>query len=255
MTEIPISTKWTIEAANDAGKQSVKFVYMILTKNGDKGTGFLLSNGILITNEHVVRGCEPADVTAISSFDNHVKISNIITDPFRDLALLIPSSVLRGGLEMDKNKIPNVGDKVLTWGFPLGYSGPNPLLSVGYLSGFREQKKGKRSVKRLVVNGAINPGNSGGPLFCEGNGSIIGIVVAKHAPLTCFQKSALKVLSKQKSGNIYTAKGANGIQVKFTEAQLVADLLKGLLKLAQVMIGEAVAMSELAEFLGEQDID
>ena len=113
---------------------------------------------------------------------------------------------------------------------------------------------GTAPVQHLVVNGAFNQGNSGGPLITTDDKKLVGVVVAKHAPLTPFQRSALDVMQKQRSGVVYTARDENGTQHQFTQAQLVADLLNGLLELTQVMIGEAVAVPELVDFLAEQKI-
>ncbi len=65
-----------------------------------------------------------------------------------------------------------IGHQVDTWGFPLIYNGPAPLLSVGYVSGlyeaaesnFCDKTKNSQGLKfkHIVVNGAFNPGNSGG---------------------------------------------------------------------------------------------
>jgi len=55
------------------------------------------------------------------------------------------------------DKVLKAGDPVTTWGFPLIYNGPAPLLSVGYLSGFEAVQQGDKVVKHLVANGAFNP--------------------------------------------------------------------------------------------------
>jgi S1-C subfamily serine protease len=69
---------------------------------------------------------------------------------------------------------------VTTWGYPFGYNGTSPLLSVGYVAGFREvpaeDGKGK-ATKHIIVNGAFNHGNSGGPLLVAQDNQVVGIVV------------------------------------------------------------------------------
>jgi hypothetical protein len=174
---------------------------------------------------------------------------------------LTPTTSLKGGLLLGEDNAPSVGTVVSTWGFPLGYNGPAPLLSVGYLSGFsanprppRKTETGNQVVKHLVVNGAFNPGNSGGPLFKANDDRVIGLVVSKHVPMTAFQLSALKALASNQSGVVFNATDKNGKNISFVESQLVADLLDGYKKLAQVMIGEAVSVSELRAFLNEQGI-
>lgn len=122
------------------------------------------------------------------------------------------------------------------------------------MSGYKAEMKGNISVKHLIVNGAFNPGNSGGPLFQATDNKVIGVVVSKHAPINQFQLSALNALANNKSGVVFTATDEKGTQIRFVESQLVADLLEHFRSLTQVMIGEAISVSELRTFLNEQGI-
>lgn len=253
MSNVPTSTKLTIEASSIEGEASIQSVFMIFSSaTGQKGTGFLLETGHIITNYHVVKGAAPNQLIAVSSFDERVGISEVVVDELRDLACLKPAKPLDGGFSLPETEMTKVGTRVETWGFPLGYSGPNPLLSIGHIAGYRHNNVGALGFKHIVVNGAFNQGNSGGPLIRADDQKLIGVVVAKHAPLTFFQRSALEVMAGQKSGFTYHATDDKGNQHTFTEAQLVADLLHGLLQLTQVMIGEAVAGEELITFLDEK---
>jgi hypothetical protein len=63
-----------------------------------KGTAFLLRNGPLITNEHVVRNCGPADLIVKTVTGTPISVTNIIVDLQRDLAALFPSKALKRGL-------------------------------------------------------------------------------------------------------------------------------------------------------------
>jgi len=109
-------------------------------------------------------------------------------------------------------------------------------------------------VKQLVVNGAFNDGNSGGPLFLSEDDGVIGVVVAKHAPFTPFQRSALEALANQESGFMCTAEDEQGNEQQISQAQIVADIMQRFVILTQVMIGYAVDASELAEFLDENGL-
>lgn len=255
MSNIPASTRLTIEASPTGGEASIQSVFMIYSSaTGQKGTGFLLETGQIVTNYHVVKGSAPNQLVAVSSFDERIAVSNVVTDEMRDLACLIPTKTLDGGFSLPDIETTRVGARVETWGFPLGYSGPNPLLSIGHIAGYRQNNIGALGFKHIVVNAAFNQGNSGGPLIRSEDQALIGVVVAKHAPLTPFQRSALEVMAEQKSGFTYHATDDQGNQHTFTEAQLVADLLNGLLELTQVMIGEAVAGEELMFFLQEKKL-
>ena len=256
MDSTPISTKWTLDAAGTIGRIAVESVYMIIgNATQEKGTGFLLTNGYIVTNEHVIRGNQSNQIVGITSTGQQISFSNSIVDTQRDLALLKPTKEIDGGLGLGDDNNLEIGKMVSTWGFPLGYNGPAPLLSVGFLAGFNEYQNNSESIKHLVVNGAFNPGNSGGPLFVSGDNKVIGIVVSKHVPLTAFQQQALQVLASQRSGFVYTATDrSTGTQRKFSEAQLVADLLDRLRRLTQVMIGEAISVKELKDLLNENKI-
>lgn len=253
--QMPTSTKWTRDAVGDTGRKAVDSVYMIVCpQTGSKGTGFLLESGQIITNHHVVSNCQPGQIKAISATSDEIRFSEVKVDPHRDLAALNPIEDLKGGLELDVSGDFEPGEQVSTWGFPLGYSGPSPILSVGYLAGFQQSQTQKGLVKELVVNGAFNNGNSGGPLFMSGDNSVIGVVVSKHAPFTPFQRQALEILENQQSGFQYTATDPQGNDVTFSEAQLVADLLNQFTQLTQVMIGHAIHVSELSDFLEENNL-
>lgn len=176
----------------------------------------------------------------------------MVVDKNRDLIALEPDTKLQGGLDIHDEEDIQVGTQVCTWGYPLGYNGPAPLLSVGFLSGFNDSppyEKSSTVVKHLVINGAFNPGNSGGPLLVSGREKVIGVVVSKHAPLTDFVATAIKALSDAKSGVVFNYTDQNGKTGTMVEAQVIAEILLYFRNLTQVMIGEAISSSELIEFL------
>jgi hypothetical protein len=139
---IPVATRWLLDAAGGSVRASISSVYQIrFPKRSTRGTGFLLKGGPMVTAEHVIRGHQASEIIAISPSDEKIMFSDIIADPKRDLALLFPSKKLSGGLLLGADENPLVGVIVSTWGFPDGWCGHDPLLSVGYLSGYIEPKK------------------------------------------------------------------------------------------------------------------
>lgn len=255
----PVATQWLMDAVGDSGKSAIKSVYLVYcAKTSSKGSGFLLNNGYVITNEHVIRNCPISDVVLINSEGRRISITDIKYDNDRDLALLKPTDKLTNGLFFGDDSNVSVGEIVWTWGFPLGYNGPAPLLSVGYLSGFKAYKKNQNSselVKHLVVNGAFNSGNSGGPLFKNNSDKIIGTVVNKAIPLfTPFVKSAVDAFANNPSGVIFNGTDDKGKPLSMSESQVVAEIVKSLREMSQVMIGEAISVSELKRFLKENNI-
>jgi hypothetical protein len=180
-------------------------------------------------------------------------IDKKITDTVRDLAILYLSKPVAGGFELGDDNSVLIGNQVYSWGFPLGYNGPSPLLSVGYLAGVNGyQPYPNKTVKHWVVNGALNPGNSGGPLIASGK--VIGVVQSKAAPITPFILSALNALKNNSSGMMYTNTAANGKITSVSEAQIIGQILTYYREISQVMIGEAVSISELKNFLNENQI-
>jgi len=181
----------------------------------------------------------------------------MVTDQNRDLVALKSKEILTDGIYIEEEGNIQVGTKVATWGYPLGYNGPAPLLTIGYLSGFNDSPPYEETasvVKHLVVNGAFNPGNSGGPLFIAQNQGVIGVVVSKHAPITPFVHSAIEVLAKNKAGVVYTATDEQGNIQQFVESQIVAEVLQYFRQMTQVMIGEAIASSEVIAFLEDNNL-
>ena len=252
---IPISTQWLLDAAGKIGRSAINSVCLIVCpKTNSKGTGFLIKSGHVVTNWHVIRDCDATEVFGLLNDGKEVLFQKMFLDENRDLAILEPTKQFGKGLEVINQKV-EVGTKVSTWGYPLGYSGPAPILSVGYLAGFRDHQKDKTVVKRYIINAAFNPGNSGGPLFISKDDKVIGVVVAKHAPITPFLASAIEALSKNPSGVVFTAKDGKGSDKQFVESQVVAMVLNYFKDMTQVVIGEAIAGSELIAFLKENDVD
>lgn len=255
----PIATQWLLDAVGDSGRVVIKSVYMIYSPTTQlKGSGFLLSNGAIITNEHVVRGTQANEIYALSSQNVKILFKQSIVDEKRDLAALIPTQPLNGGLKLGDDNTIQLGQLVSTWGYPLGYNGPAPLLSVGYLSGFKSYKpdpKSSNHVKHLVVNGAFNSGNSGGPLFLNNTNVVIGVVVNKALPLfTPFVQSAIEAFSINKSGVVFNGTDDQGKPMSMVESQVIAEVVKSLRDMSQVMIGEAISVVELKAFLTESKL-
>jgi hypothetical protein len=258
--QLPISTQWLLDAAGPTQQASINSVYMLACPKTDKkGTGFLITSGIIVTDNHVVEGCEAVDLTATSSNGDSIIFSKMVTDISRDLALLKPSKHINGGLSLANDGSLKEGDQVTTWGFPLIYNGPAPLLSVGYLSGFEAIPVGDKTVKHLIVNGAFNPGNSGGPLLLSGENRVVGVVVWKMrilAPQTQLLIDSLR----NNLGGVSISSGVtqtlpNGTKRGLGQGEVAALVLQEFYNTVQVMIGEATSVSELKAFVQEKGVE
>jgi Trypsin-like peptidase domain len=254
--QVPVSTQWVLDAAGPTQRTAIKSVYLLVCpKTGKKGTAFLLRGGTMVTDNHVVDGCESGDLWAMSPMGERISFSKLITDPNRDLALLRPARRLEGGLELGLDVSPQVGTTVTTWGFPLIYNGPAPLLSVGYVAGYNEAHISHAIVKHIVVNGAFNPGNSGGPLLVASDNKVVGIVVWKMRLIPEWVQTLISGLSHPSAISCCAATVTlpDGTQKGVSNEEAASLVLQQFYDTVQVMIGEATSVSELKAFLREKE--
>ena len=145
-------------------------VVQIDTDDGS-GSGFVVtSDGLVVTNEHVVGSSSRVRVwlTGGRSYEADV----LDRDATSDLALLQITG--EGGFHpiaiADPSSI-RVGDEVLALGFPLAETiGSNLTVTRGIVSSTRTVA----GVALFQTDAAINPGNSGGPLVNR-RGEVVGV--------------------------------------------------------------------------------
>ena len=70
-----------------------------------------------------------------------------------------------------------------------------------------------------------------------------------------FLKSAMERLSKTEFGVTFEATNKTDEKVKISQSQIIAEFLEHVRKITQVVIGEAVPVAELRDFLREQHVD
>ena len=140
------------------------------------GSGVIISeDGYIITNHHVIEGASDVDVTLTDGSSYKAKI--IGSDDTLDIALIkIDASGLTVAAFGSSSDL-EVGETAIVIGNPLGKLGGS--VTAGIISSTKRnvQIDGQYS-ELLQTDAAINPGNSGGGLF-DGNGNLVGIVVAK----------------------------------------------------------------------------
>jgi S1-C subfamily serine protease len=247
-----VNSGLVMDAAGPEQRKSLNAIYLIACPGVGFGSGFLLDPGIIVTNVHVVATCTEQTLLGISTANKRVTFSLIIRDADRDLALLVPTEKLANCLKLAAKDSPVPGTTVSTWGYPFGYNGISPLLSVGYVSGYREDTSSGRAAKHIVVNGAFNHGNSGGPLLVSHDNEVIGVVVLTFHFYPAEVKQIIDALLNQGSGlMVGTVTHPDGSKQQLSEAQVTAMVLNEFYEKTQVMIGEAVAGSELAAMMKE----
>jgi S1-C subfamily serine protease len=263
--KIPVDTQLTLDATPPIQKAAIQSVlYLECKKTNMKGTAFVISGGMVVTAAHVICGCSVGDLGARTTLGQPVSFSKLIRDEDVDLAVLRPTSQLEGGLELAPDTNAGTGERVNTWGFPLIYNGPAPLLSVGYVSGYYEAREHNfcdstqaakdKKVKHVVVNGAFNPGNSGGPLFVFGQNKVIGIVIWKSIAFSSQVQTAIDGFHHPRAamGGTFSETLPDGTTRGLTDQEVIARVLEEFYKKVQVDIGEAISVSELKKLLKER---
>jgi serine protease Do len=135
-----------------------------------QGSGFILtSDGLILTNAHVVR--EAKEVTVKLSDRREFKAKVLGADADTDIAVL---RIDAKGLPVVKIGDPRsllVGDYVLAIGAPFGFE---QSATQGIVSAKGRSLPGDSYVPFIQTDAAVNPGNSGGPLF-DASGAVMGV--------------------------------------------------------------------------------
>lgn len=149
--------------------------------DGGLGSGVVYSkDGLILTNEHVVRGNRAVEV----GFADGRQVAGTVraTDPISDLALV---EAKRTGLPAAKFQpdLPRIGELAVVIGSPLGFEN---TATAGIISGVHRQIPGSASSSQSLVDliqtdAAISPGNSGGAVV-NSRGEVVGISEAYIPP-------------------------------------------------------------------------
>jgi len=144
------------------------------TARGSQGSGFLVDDGYVVTNEHVVAGGDDFYVRFADT--GWLETEVVGTDVYSDLAVLDapdpPSSATPLGF-VDRD--PPIGAPVVAIGNPFGLSGS---VSSGIVSGVDRTLRGANDFSiadAIQTDAAVNPGNSGGPLV-DMDGQVVGVI-------------------------------------------------------------------------------
>lgn len=133
------------------------------------GSGFAISENVIITNHHVVNEAKNLVVKFGSGFEVPGEV--VAYNSAHDVAAIQLKAVLPRYFKIDRKK-PETGSEVYAAGSPLSDEFDSTI-SKGIVSGFR--KDGERAYIQSDVN--VRPGSSGGPLLLK-NGQVVGITVA-----------------------------------------------------------------------------
>ena len=140
------------------------------------GSGFFVStDGLVVTNQHVIDGANFATVETADGVTMFVEGVAAVSKP-HDLALLKVKARGLPSLVLGSSERPPVGTRVFAIGHPMGVK--NSVLSEGLVSGVGEAMGGG-TVPTIQTSAPISPGSSGGPLV-NADGEVIGVTSAIH---------------------------------------------------------------------------
>ena len=164
-------------------------VVNVVAESGEskgEGTGFIVrSDGIIVTNFHVVEGA--SKLTVLTSADDpvHYDARLIGGDVQADIAVLKVDATDLPAVPLGNSNDLQLGQPVVAIGYALGLSG-GPSVTDGIVSSLTRQitvpddrctecSNGQRVYTHVIqTDAAINPGNSGGPLVNLA-GQVVGI--------------------------------------------------------------------------------
>jgi serine protease Do len=147
------------------------------TTQAAAGSGWILdSNGLIVTNDHVVSGAENI---VVSLNDGRIfKAVKVTSDPVNDLAIIqVDATALPAASIGDSSRL-QVGMQVIAIGNALGEGVRVTGGLVSNLGTSISLSASQKLYDLIETDAAINPGNSGGPLVNMA-GEVIGIVNAK----------------------------------------------------------------------------
>ena len=182
-----------------------------LTPDNDKvvpagsGSGFFVSSeGHVITNHHVIDGC---NTTKVSFQGNQVDAQILAVDKMNDIAIL-KTNIKPNSIFPISNEDVSLLEDVVVAGYPLGKQVSSAIKThkgvVTALAGAGD------NYSNFQTDASINAGNSGGPIMNQ-KGNIVGIAVA-----TWVEEGVQGVHFGIKSSTLKTF--ANSNSLKFSQA-------------------------------------
>jgi Do/DeqQ family serine protease len=142
------------------------------------GSGVLVgSDGVVVTNNHVIQGGGEAEITVALSDGREFPAKIILKDEHSDLAVLrlAAEGIQFPTIEFSDSDGLEVGDLVLAIGDPFGVG---QTVTSGIVSALARTQVGISDYQFFIqTDAAINPGNSGGALV-NMDGRLVGINTA-----------------------------------------------------------------------------
>ncbi len=220
------------------------------------GSGFLIGDGLVLTNNHVVEVQDENNRGKFRAMDEIKVITDesapggarefsakvIGNDPKSDIALLRIEGKDVGSLKyatLGDSDAAEVGDYVVAIGEPFGLQA---TVTAGIISAKERSQFGGPYSDYLQTDASINPGNSGGPLF-NMKGEVVGVnaaiisganTIGFAIPINVVKQILPQLKEKGRvvrgflgvSPQAITADMVDQLGLKSTKGALVADVVK-----------------------------
>ena len=141
--------------------------------NASSGSGFAVSSdGYVITNNHVIEGCQEV---IVHTKEKDIKTRIISFDPQNDLALLKGDFQPKTVFALSNNR-PELLQDIYVAGYPFGNAISS---SIKVTKGIISSLTGiGNNFSNIQIDAALQSGNSGGPII-DDNGNVIAVAVSK----------------------------------------------------------------------------
>ncbi len=224
----------SVQAVAQKVLPSVVMIKVAGNRAEGEGSGVVLSSdGLILTNNHVVNGAGPNATMQVAFNDGSTASATLVgADPVSDLAVIKVSG--KTGLtpiELGSSANLQVGESVVAIGSPLGLAG---TVTTGIVSSLNrpvstsgEQGSQGTVIDAIQTDAAINPGNSGGALV-DMNGKLVGI------------NSAIATLGSSEAAGAQSGSIGLGFAIPVDQARRVADELIKTGKATYAQIGVKV---------------
>lgn len=161
-----------LELLAEEATRAVVLIDVRTSTDSRQGSGFLVdTDGLILTNYHVIRGARSARVK-LASGDVYEKVSILAEDARRDIAVLRVAGFDLPTLPLGNSDSVKIGQPIVMIGSPLGLEN---TVSTGIVSGRRQEPEG---FQLLQMTAPASQGSSGGAVLTA-DGTAIGIAVSQ----------------------------------------------------------------------------
>ncbi len=168
----PVHALTTQEIAQRALASTVLVTMTNTSGRSSFGSGFVIDNGLIATNYHVIEGIVSGTVRLVGDANTHPIQSISVTDIFHDLAIIKAPTLSAPALTLGNSDLLVVGQSIFAAGNPQGFTG---TFSEGIISAIRPEGNTLVEDTIIQITAPTSPGSSGGPVL-NTDGEVIAVV-------------------------------------------------------------------------------